>query len=105
MCARGLGCQSYVQGRQGAARLLGIYPARQAPRSSKFVGEGLMKLLLRVVVVMLILATTFVAGRLANAQAPQTVAPMIISGMDVGFRVDADATRRNGQLTGTWVVR
>ena len=62
----------------------------------------------------LILALTFgtagwVYGQAAQgpqfpSQQPDPNAP-IISGNDVGFRVDRQETERLGRLTGTWVVR
>jgi hypothetical protein len=57
----------------------------------------------RLVLVILILASTFGAGW-ALAQA-QNQTPMIISGNDVGFRVDQQRTRNLGRLAGSWVVR
>ena len=56
---------------------------------------------LRAIVAIFILAFTFGAGwTLAQAQTP-----MIISGTDVGFRVDQQRTRNVGRLSGAWVVR
>jgi hypothetical protein len=69
---------------------------------------------LRSSVAVLILALTFgaagwVYGQAAQgsqfpSQQPDPNAP-IISGSDVGFRVDRQETQRLGRLTGTWVVR
>ena len=50
-----------------------------------------------------ILGSTFGAGW-ALAQG-QNQTPMIISGIDVGFRVDQQRTRNLGRLAGAWVVR
>jgi hypothetical protein len=70
--------------------------------------------MLRVSVAILIVALTFGATRWAYGQAPQAPqfpsqqqdpAPVIISGNDIGFRVDRQDTERLGRLTGTWVVR
>jgi hypothetical protein len=68
---------------------------------------------LRFLIAILILAMTFAAGRLAFGQAAQQQFPSrqpdpaapVISGNDVGFRVDRQETERLGRLTGTWVVR
>jgi hypothetical protein len=60
----------------------------------------------------LILALTFGVAQWAYGQAvPQFPSPQqdpaspIISGNDIGFRVDRQDTERLGRLTGTWVVR
>jgi hypothetical protein len=45
------------------------------------------------------------AGMWARAQAPQTQAPTIISGANVGFRIDAQRSRLTGKVTGAWVIR
>ena len=73
-----------------------------------------MPRLLRFSLAVLILAFTLGAARWAFAQAaqapqfptqqPDPAAP-IISGNDIGFRVDRQDTERLGRLTGTWVVR
>jgi len=66
---------------------------------------------LRIFIATLSLALVFVVGRWAYGQGPQfpsqqpdSNAP-VISGNDVGFRVDRQDTERLGRLTGTWVVR
>ena len=64
-----------------------------------------MRLSLRLFAAILMLGAILAAGKWAQAQAPQPPAPTIVSGSDVGFRVDPDWTRRKGKLTGTWVVR
>ena len=53
----------------------------------------------------LLVGIALAAARLAPAQMPPAQAPTIISGSDVGFRVDATATRQRGKLAGIWVVR
>jgi hypothetical protein len=73
-----------------------------------------MPRMLRVAVAVLIVALTFgaagwVEGQAAQgppfpSQQPDPTAP-IISGNDIGFRVDRQDTQRLGRLTGTWVVR
>ena len=65
-------------------------------------------------IAILILAMTFGAagwvygqaaqGQQFPSQQPDPNAP-IISGNDIGFRVDRQDTQRLGRLTGTWVVR
>ena len=66
---------------------------------------------LRAAFVVLILGMTVGAGRWALAQVPQFPSqqtdanPTIITGSDIGFRVDRNATQTLGKLTGTWVVR
>ncbi len=42
-------------------------------------------------------------GQFSRGQADAN--PAIISGSDIGFRVDRDQTQTLGKLTGTWVVR
>ena len=70
-----------------------------------------MRRLLRFSIAILVLGLTFSTARWAFGQAPQfgqdpqTQTPTIISGNDVGFRVDRQTTERVGKLTGTWVVR
>jgi hypothetical protein len=69
---------------------------------------------LRAAIVILILGLTFGGVRWAYGQAaqgpqfpsqePDPNAP-IISGNDIGFRVDRQQTQTLGRLTGTWVVR
>jgi hypothetical protein len=73
-----------------------------------------MPVAFRFSVVALIVALSFGATRWVSAQAvqapqfpsqqPDSAAP-IISGNDIGFRVDRQETQRLGRLTGTWVVR
>jgi hypothetical protein len=68
----------------------------------------------RLSIAVLILAVTFgaagwVYGQAAQgpqfpSQQPDPNAP-IISGSDIGFRVDRQRTQDFGRLTGTWVVR
>jgi hypothetical protein len=58
---------------------------------------------LRLGVAVVILMLTSSAERGAFGQQPQP--PLIISGNDVGFRVDLQRTDAQGRLTGTWVVR
>jgi len=67
---------------------------------------------LRSSVLIVIVALTVGAARWASGQAPQfpnpqqrDAAPTVISGNDIGFRVDAQASKTVGKLTGTWVVR
>ena len=55
---------------------------------------------IRAALVVLILGLTFGAGWAVAQQ--QT--PMVLSGNDVGFRVDRSRIQ-NGKLTGAWVVR
>ena len=70
-----------------------------------------MPRIIRVSVAVVILALTFGAGRWAYGQGPQFPSQQpdpnapVISGNDVGFRVDRQDTERLGRLTGTWVVR
>jgi hypothetical protein len=70
-----------------------------------------MPRIVRVCAAIVILALTFGAGRWAYGQAPQFPSPQpdpaapVISGNDVGFRVDRQESERLGRLTGTWVVR
>jgi hypothetical protein len=70
--------------------------------------------MMRISVALLILALTFGAAGWVYGQAaqgPQFPSPQpdanapIISGNDIGFRVDRQETQRLGRLTGTWVVR
>ena len=61
-----------------------------------------MRYWIRLLIAAVILNLTIGAARWVYAQA---AAPMIITGSDVGFRVDRDRTRELGTLTGTWVVR
>jgi hypothetical protein len=69
-----------------------------------------MPRMLRVAIAALVVALTVGAGRWAYGQGqfpsqqPDPNAP-IISGNDVGFRVDRQRTQELGRLTGTWVVR
>ncbi len=66
---------------------------------------------LRAAILVLTLGLTFGIGRWAHAQTPQFPSqqadanPTIITGSDIGFRVDRNATQTLGKLTGTWVVR
>lgn len=71
-----------------------------------------MPRMFRCFVAVLMLALTLGAARWVYGQAapqfpsqqPDPAAP-IISGNDIGFRVDRQDTERLGRLTGTWVVR
>jgi hypothetical protein len=74
-----------------------------------------MPRMIRLSVAVLVLALTFgaagwvVYGQAAQGpqfppQQPDPNAP-VISGNDIGFRVDRQDTQRLGRLTGTWVVR
>jgi hypothetical protein len=65
---------------------------------------------IRGVVAILVLCTVFAVSRwavFAQAQTPQTAPPTttIISGADVGFRVDIRDYRGTGKPHGQWVVR
>jgi hypothetical protein len=73
-----------------------------------------MPRILRFSVAVLILALMFGAAGWVYGQAAQAPqfpsqqadpADRIISGNDVGFRVDRQRTQDLGRLTGTWVVR
>jgi hypothetical protein len=73
-----------------------------------------MRRMFRFSIAVLILALTFGAARWVYGQAAQgpqfpsqqqDPASPIISGNDIGFRVDRQDTERLGRLTGTWVVR
>ena len=70
-----------------------------------------MPRIFRFSVAVLMLALTFGATRWVHGQAAQVPsqqqdpAAPIISGNDIGFRVDRQDTERLGRLTGTWVVR
>ena len=72
-----------------------------------------MPRMLRLSIAVLILTVTFGMGRLAFGQAAQPQFPSqqpdpnarVISGNDIGFRVDRQQTETLGRLTGTWVVR
>jgi hypothetical protein len=73
-----------------------------------------MPRILRLPVAVLLLALTFGAAGWVygqGAQSPQFPSQQpdsnarIISGSDIGFRVDRQETQRLGRLTGTWVVR
>jgi hypothetical protein len=73
-----------------------------------------MPRMLRLSIAVLILALTFGAARWVYGQAtqapqfpsqqPDPNAP-IVSGNDIGFRVDRQQTQTLGRLTGSWVVR
>ena len=73
-----------------------------------------MPRILRLPVAVLLLALTFGAAGWVYGQGTQSPqfpsqqpdpnAP-IISGSDIGFRVDRQETQKLGRLTGTWVVR
>ena len=54
---------------------------------------------------LLIVTLTLGAAGWTFAQSPQAPTATIISGTDIGFRVDEQSTKRIGKLTGTWVVR
>jgi hypothetical protein len=60
---------------------------------------------LRLTIAILIVATALVVGTFAFAQVPQPQTPLIITGGDVGFRVDRQRTENVGKLSGAWVVR
>jgi hypothetical protein len=64
----------------------------------------LLKRCLRGALAILIFGLTFGAGW-AVAQSTQAQAPMILSGSDIGFRVDRQRSGNLGRLTGAWVVR
>ena len=71
-----------------------------------------MRRVLRFSAAIALLGLTLGGARWASGQAPQfptpqqrDAAPTVISGNDIGFRVDAQATKTQGKLTGTWVVR
>jgi len=70
-----------------------------------------MPRIVRVSIAIVILALTFGAGTWAYGQGQQFPSPQpdpaapVISGNDIGFRVDRQETERLGRLTGTWVVR
>jgi hypothetical protein len=51
----------------------------------------------------LILGLTFGSGWTLAQQQSQT--PVIVSGSDIGFRVDRQRTVNVGKLNGAWVVR
>jgi hypothetical protein len=69
--------------------------------------EASMRQTFRLLIVFLILGAAFAAGRWTHAQAPttppaQSQTPTVISGSDIGFRVD----RQKGNTpVGTLVVR
>ena len=73
-----------------------------------------MPRIFRFSIAVVVLALTLVAagwGYAQSAQGPQFPSPQpdpnapIVSGNDIGFRVDRQDTQRLGRLTGTWVVR
>lgn len=70
-----------------------------------------MPRLFRVFIAVAILVLTFGAGRWAHGQTPQFPSQQpdpnapIISGADIGFRVDRQQSETLGRITGTWVVR
>jgi hypothetical protein len=72
-----------------------------------------MPRMFRLSIAVLLLALTFGAAQWVYGQAAQPQFPSqqpdpaapIISGNDIGFRVDRQATETQGRLTGTWVVR
>jgi hypothetical protein len=68
-----------------------------------------MRLQLRTLMAVVILGTLFTAGWRGHAQPPdrsQVLPTMpVLSGDDVGFRVDPFRTRERGRIAGTWVVR
>jgi hypothetical protein len=72
-----------------------------------------MPRMFRLSIAVLLLALTFGAAGWVYGQAAQPQFPSlqpdpaarIISGNDIGFRVDRQATETQGRLTGTWVVR
>ena len=72
-----------------------------------------MPRMFRLSIAVLILSLTFSAAGWVYGQATQPQFPSqqpdpaapIISGNDIGFRVDRQETERLGRLTGTWVVR
>jgi len=64
-----------------------------------------MQRVFQVLIAIFVVGLTLSAARWAYAQAAQPQAPMIITGSDVGFKVDRDMTQTLGKVTGTWVVR
>jgi hypothetical protein len=60
---------------------------------------------IRLFALVLVVAAAFGAGAWVHAQTVQPAAPTIISGNDIGFRVDEPATRARGRVTGNWVIR
>ena len=71
-----------------------------------------MRRMLGLCVAISILGLAFTAAGWAYGQAPQfpnpqqrDPAPTVMSGNDIGFRVDRQTTEALGKLTGTWVVR
>jgi hypothetical protein len=59
-----------------------------------------------VIIVLASVLVTLGAAVWAHAQAPQVLpAPTVISGSDIGFRVDPIWTQRQGKVSGRWVVR
>jgi hypothetical protein len=64
-----------------------------------------MRYWIRLLIAVVIVNLTIGAARWVYAQAGQAQAPLIITGSDVGFRVDQSGTRELGKLRGTWVVR
>jgi hypothetical protein len=63
-----------------------------------------MRYTLRLLIVACVLVTTFAAGRWAQAQAPslRPQTPTVLSGNDIGFRVDG---RKGNTPIGVLVVR
>ena len=62
-----------------------------------------MRLWLRLIIVTAALIGTFGAGFWAHAQTQPS--PRILSGSDIGFRVDQSSSQLKGKVSGTWVVR
>jgi hypothetical protein len=55
------------------------------------------------IVVLVVAATTGITTWTFAQTAPD--APIVVTGSDIGFRIDRQRTRDTGKLTGTWVVR
>jgi len=60
---------------------------------------------IRLFTFVLVIAAAFGAGAWVHAQTTLAATPTVISGNDIGFRVDETLTRARGKVTGTWVVR
>jgi hypothetical protein len=65
-----------------------------------------MRQRIRLYLVVAVTTVVVATATWAFAQAgQQTNTPTILSGQDVGFRVDQQGTRDSGRITGSWVVR
>jgi hypothetical protein len=60
---------------------------------------------IRVSVALVVVAITVALATWTFAQTAQQDAPVILTGTDIGFRVDRQRTQQVGKLSGTWVVR